>query len=175
MPNPYAVRVNTNNVQLDPVDIAILRELQRDGRIANKDLAAAVGIAASTCVDRVARLRRAGVITGYTAQIAPEAIGRPIQALLAVQVQPHARPLVDPFVAHVRSLPETLSVHHVAGPDDFVVHVACGSSQDLQRLVLDEFTSRPEVARLQTHLIFSTWNGGPLVPYPPQTPGAPRR
>ncbi|MDI5967768.1 Lrp/AsnC family transcriptional regulator [Streptomyces sp. SL13] len=167
--------MSAKDVQLDPVDIAILRELQKDGRIANKDLAAAVGIAPSTCVDRVARLRRTGVITGYTAQISPEAIGRPIQALLTVQVQPHARPLVDPFVVHVRSLPETLSVHHVAGPDDFVVHVACGSSQDLQRLVLDRFTSRPEVARLQTHLIFSTWNGGPLSPYPPPDPAAPRR
>jgi len=135
--------------------------------MANKDLAAAVGIAPSTCVDRLARLRRLGVITGYTAQVHPEALGREIQALLAIQVQPHARPLVDPFIAHVLSLPETLSLHHVAGADDFIVHVACGSTQDLQRLVLDEFTSRSEVARLQTHLIFSTWHGGPLTPYAP--------
>lgn len=152
-------------MRLDSVDTAILRHLQTDGRMANKELAAAVGIAPSTCVDRLTRLRRLGVIAGYTAQVPPEAVGRPIQALLAARVQPHARPLVDPFVTHVLALPETLSVHHVAGADDFVVHVACGSTQDLQRLVLDEFTSRPEVARLQTHLIFATWHGGPLAPY----------
>lgn len=157
--------MRNENVRLDSVDTAILRVLQNDGRIANKDLAAAVGIAPSTCVDRLARLRRLDVITGYTAQVRPDAIGRPIQALLAARVQPHARPLVDPFVAHVVALPETLSLHHVAGADDFIVHVACGSTQDLQRLVLDEFTSRPEVARLQTHLIFSTWHGSPLTPY----------
>jgi DNA-binding Lrp family transcriptional regulator len=158
--------MNGENARLDPVDLAILRELQNDGRIANKDLAAAVGIAPSTCLDRVARLRRIGAVTGFTARVSAHAIGRPIEALLSVQVRPHARPLVDPFVAHVLALPETRSLHHVSGPDDFIVHVACGSAQDLQRLVLDEFTARPEVARLQTHLIFSTWEGGPLAPYP---------
>jgi DNA-binding Lrp family transcriptional regulator len=151
---------------LDSVDAAILRLIQKDGRIANKDLAAAVGIAPSTCLDRVARLRRTGVITGWTAEIDAPAVGRPIEALLAVQVQPHARPLVDPFVAHVRAQPEVRALHHVTGPYDFVVHVACGSSQDLQRLVLDAFTARPEVARMETHLIFQTWKGEPLPPYP---------
>lgn len=162
-------------MRLDSVDSAILRVLQQDGRTSNKNLAAAVGIAPSTCVDRVARLRRLGVISGYAAQVRPEAVGRSVQALLAAQVQPHAHILVDPFVAHVLSLPETLSVHHVAGADDFIVHVACGSTEDLQRLVLEEFTSRPEVARLQTHLIFGTWHGGPLTPYEAASgPSAPR-
>lgn len=155
----------SDNVRLDAVDVAILRLLQNDARIANKDLAAAVGVAASTCLDRVARLRRAGVIAGYTARVAPEAVGRAIQALLAVRVQPHARALVEPFVTHVLALPETRALHHVTGGDDFIVHVACGSTADLQRLVLDEFTARHEVARVETHLIFSTWHGGPLVPY----------
>ncbi len=155
----------TEKVSLDSVDAAILRHLQNDARIANKDLAAAVGVAPSTCLDRVNRLRRTGVITGWSTDVDPAAVGRPIEALVMVQVQPHARPLVDPFVAHVRTLPEVRAVHHVTGPDDFVVHVACGSTQDLQRLVLDAFTSRPEVARLQTHLIFSTWKGSPLTPY----------
>ena len=155
----------TSDVRFDPVDVAILRELQNDGRIANKDLAAAVNVAPSTCLDRVARLRRAGVITGYGAEVSPEAVGRPIEALLAVQVQPHARGLVDPFVAHVLALPETRALHHVTGPTDFLVHVTCGSTKDLQRLVLDEFTARREVSRVETHLIFSTWQGGPLLPY----------
>nr|WP_042194202.1 Lrp/AsnC family transcriptional regulator [Kibdelosporangium sp. MJ126-NF4]CEL21157.1 Transcriptional regulator, AsnC family [Kibdelosporangium sp. MJ126-NF4]CTQ96277.1 Transcriptional regulator, AsnC family [Kibdelosporangium sp. MJ126-NF4] len=149
---------------LDSVDVAILRILQADGRIANKDLAAQVGVAPSTCLDRVARLRRLGMITGYTATVSPEAVGRNVQALLTVQVQPHARPLVDPFVQHVLALPETIALHHVTGASDFIVHVACHSTADLQRLVLDEYTTRREVGRVETHLIFSTWAGGPILP-----------
>lgn len=155
----------SENVVLDSIDKAILRQLQNNGRIANKDLAAAVGIAPSTCMNRVDRLRRTGVVTGFSANVDPAAIGRAIEALLDVQVQPHARPLVDPFITYVRSLPEVLALHHVTGPSDFVVHVACGSSLDLQHLVLDAFTARPEVARVETHLIFSTWKGSPLTPY----------
>ncbi|TCO60479.1 Lrp/AsnC family transcriptional regulator [Actinocrispum wychmicini] len=155
-----------DDVAFDSVDVAILRILQSDGRIANKDLAAAVGVAPSTCLDRVARLRRAGVITGYLAEVDAASMGRTVDALLAVQVQPHSRGVVDPFVAHVLALPETRAVHHVTGVDDFIVHVSCGSTRDLQRLVLDEFTTRPEVGRVQTHLIFGSWRGGPLLPYP---------
>lgn len=167
--------MNTENARLDPVDVAILRELQNDGRMPNKDLAEAVGIAPSTCLDRVARLRRIGAVTGYAARVSAQAVGRPIEALLAVQVRPHSRPLVDPFIAHVLALPETRSVHHTSGPDDYFVHVACGSVQDLQSLVLDQFTARPEVARLQTHLIFATWEGSPLLPYDAAESGADAR
>jgi len=166
-PAPNYRRVMRENVQFDSVDVAILRLLQNDGRMPNKDLAAAVGVAPSTCLDRVARLRRAGVITGYAATVDPVTVGRDVEALLMVQVQPHARPLVDPFVAHVLALPETRALHHVTGEDDFVVHVACGSTADLQRLVLDEITARREVGRVRTHLIFSTWSGPPVLPYEP--------
>lgn len=154
----------TEVLRLDSTDVVILRALQNDGRIANKRLAELAGVAPSTCLERVARLRRAGVITGFTAMVAPDAVGRTVQALLAVRVQPHSRPLVDPFVAHVLAQPETIAVHHVTGADDFVVHVACPSTAELQRLVLDQFTARREVARVETHLIFGTWTGGPILP-----------
>ncbi|MEV4319434.1 Lrp/AsnC family transcriptional regulator [Actinocrispum sp. NPDC049592] len=154
-----------DDVGFDSVDVAILRILQTDGRIANKELAAKVGVAPSTCLDRVARLRRAGVITGYRADVDAAAVGRTVDALLAVQVQPHSRGVADAFVAHVLSLPETRAVHHVTGADDFIVHVSCGGTSDLQRLVLDQFTARREIGRVQTHLIFGTWQGGPVLPF----------
>jgi DNA-binding Lrp family transcriptional regulator len=154
----------TAPAQLDTVDLAILRELQNDARITNKDLARAVGIAPSTCLDRVGRLRSAGVVLGTALRVDAAALGRPLQALLFVRVQPHRRELIDPFVEHALAQPETRSVFHLTGPDDFLVHVAAASAGDLQRLVLDEFTARPEVALVHTTLIFQQWDGGPLLP-----------
>ncbi|TDD19186.1 Lrp/AsnC family transcriptional regulator [Nonomuraea diastatica] len=151
---------------LDPVDIAILRELQSDGRLPNKTLAQRVGIAPSTCLDRTARLQRLGVITGFLARIDPASIGRNVQALLAIQFQAHSRALVGPFVEFVRGLPETRALHHLTGGDDYLVHVSCADTADLQRLVL-EFTARVEVGRVQTQLIFESWEGGPQVPASP--------
>lgn len=155
------------SIVLDPVDLDILRILQNDGRTTYKDLAAAVGVAPSTCLDRVTRLRRSGVILGYQLRIDPAKIGRGLQALLSVQVRPHRRDLIGPFVERVRELPESRALFHLTGPDDYLVQVAVADTADLQRLVLDAFTSRPEVARVETRLIFQHWDCGPLLPPTP--------
>jgi DNA-binding Lrp family transcriptional regulator len=67
-------------------------------------------------------------------------------------------------VDRIRALPESRTVFHLTGPDDYLVHVAVADMADLQRLVLDEFTSRREVARVETRLIFQQWDCGPLLP-----------
>ncbi|MDB1089414.1 Lrp/AsnC family transcriptional regulator [Streptomyces sp. ACA25] len=155
----------TASVVLDPVDLEILRILQKDARMTNRDLAGSVGIAASTCLDRVGRLRRSGVITGYGLRLDPAMLGRSLEALLSVQVRPHRKELIGPFVERVRSLPESRALFHLTGPDDYLVHVAVAGTADLQRLVLEEFTSRKEVTQVETRLIFQQWDCGPLLPY----------
>ncbi|MFD7024886.1 Lrp/AsnC family transcriptional regulator [Promicromonospora sukumoe] len=153
----------TQNVLLDSVDRALLIELQNDGRLSNKTLAQRVGVAPSTCLARVQRLQNAGVIRGYHATIDPAAVGRGLQAMLRVRLTTHSRPLLGPFVEWVRRLPQTRAVHHVSGPDDFLITVACADTDELQRLVLD-FTARGEVGRVQTDLVFSSWTCGPVTP-----------
>ncbi|MEW2516958.1 Lrp/AsnC family transcriptional regulator [Actinacidiphila alni] len=154
----------TDSVVLDPVDLEILRLLQNDARTTYRDLAAAVGVAPSTCLDRVTRLRRSGVILGHELRLDPAKLGRGLEALLLVQVRPHRRELITPFVERVRALPESRALFHLTGPDDYLVHVAVTGATDLQRLVIDEFTSRREVARVETRLIFQQWDCGPLLP-----------
>ncbi|MFE0172003.1 Lrp/AsnC family transcriptional regulator [Streptomyces sp. NPDC059002] len=162
-----------DSVALDPVDLHILRLLQNDARTTYRDLAAQVGVAPSTCLDRVTRLRRSGVILGHQLRLDPAKLGRGLEALLSVQVRPHRRDLVGPFVDRIRALPEALSLFHLTGPEDFLVHVAVADPADLQRLVLDEFTARREVVRVETRLIFQQWACGPLLP-PHADAAAPR-
>ncbi|HET9382538.1 MAG TPA: Lrp/AsnC family transcriptional regulator [Streptomyces sp.] len=157
----------SESVALDPVDLHLLRLLQNDARTTYRDLATQIGVAPSTCLDRVARLRRAGVILGHRLRLDPAKLGRGLEALLLVQVRPHRRELVGPFVDRIRELPESRSVYHLTGPDDYLVHVAVADMADLQRLVLDGFTSRREVARVETRLIFQQWECGPLLPPSP--------
>ncbi|MFF0289955.1 Lrp/AsnC family transcriptional regulator [Streptomyces sp. NPDC005262] len=154
----------TDSVVLDPVDLHILRLLQNDARTTYRELATEVGVAPSTCLDRVTRLRRSGVILGHQLRLDPARLGRGLEALLSVQVRPHRRELIGPFVERIRALPESRALFHLTGPDDYLVHVAVTDTADLQRLVLDEFTSRREVARVETRLIFQQWECGPLLP-----------
>ncbi|MBB5431641.1 Lrp/AsnC family transcriptional regulator [Nocardiopsis composta] len=155
------------NVDLDPVDLRILRVLQNDARITNRDLAAEVGVAASTCLDRVNRLRAAGVIEGYRLRVSPEALGLPIQAFLTLRTQ-HSREVLEPLTEHILAQPETRALYNIAGAADFLVLVACADVAALQRLIVDELTARPEIHQIQTMLVFQEWEGGPLLP-----PGAP--
>lgn len=157
------IRTMAQNVILDSVDRALIDELQKDGRLSNKALAQRVGVAPSTCLTRTQRLQEAGVIRGYRAEIDPAAVGRGLQAVLAIRLASHSRPLLGPFVEWARQLPQTRAVHHVTGPDDFLVHVACTDTDDLQHLVLD-LTARREVGRVQTDLVFASWPGGPVSP-----------
>ena len=71
--------------ELDSVDRALLVELQKDARQTNKALSAKVGVAPSTCLERVRELRARGVVTGFRAEVDPAAVGRPMEAILSIQ------------------------------------------------------------------------------------------
>lgn len=147
--------LDSKDAGLDAIDATIVRELRRDARLSNKDLAERVGLAPSSCLVRHRALRDRGVITGYQARVDLAALGRPLRAMISVQIRPHTRPVVDSFMSHVLSLAETVSLTHVGGPDDFLVQVAVTDTEHLRRLLLDAFTNRGEVARLHTQLIFA--------------------
>ncbi|WP_017624282.1 Lrp/AsnC family transcriptional regulator [Nocardiopsis chromatogenes] len=153
----------TERVDLDSVDLRILRILQNNARITNRDLAEEAGVAPSTCLDRVNRLRASGVIEGYRLKVSPEALGRPIQAFLTLRTQ-HSRDVLAPLAEHILAQPETRALYNIAGASDFLVLVACPDVATLQRLIVDELTSRPEIHNVETMLVFQEWEGGPLLP-----------
>ncbi|ATL70473.1 Lrp/AsnC family transcriptional regulator [Nocardia terpenica] len=142
------------DTRIDPVDWRILALLQEDASITNKDLAARVGLPTSSCHERVRRLRSAGVIAAVRAVVDPAAVGRALQAFIAVQLRPHRRDLVEAFTSAILALPETLALYNVSGPDDYFVHVAVTDSTHLQAILVDHLATRPEVSHAQTHLIF---------------------
>lgn len=139
--------------RLDEIDHAIIRALVADARLPNNVLAARVGIAPSTCHLRVRRLRELGVIRGFHADIDPATLGLPIQAMIAVRLQAHARSKMEDFAGTVAQEPQVLNVYFLAGADDFLLHVAAGSPDGLRRFVVD-LSSRPAVAHTETSLIF---------------------
>ncbi len=138
---------------LDDIDRHIVRELARDARMANNALAERVGIAPSTCLGRVRSLRERGVIRGYHADVDQAAIGRPLQAMIAVRLQSHARSRIRGFVAGVAGLPEVLNVFFLAGKDDFLLHVAAASTAALREFV-ETLSSNTDVSYTETSLIF---------------------
>jgi DNA-binding Lrp family transcriptional regulator len=126
--------------RLDEIDWRILRALAADARLTNKAIAARLGIAESTCAYRPRALREAGVITGTKVQLALGALGYPIQAVVKVRLASHNREHVNRLYTDLTQVPGALQVLHVAGGDDFHLHVAVESAQALRDLVLEHVT-----------------------------------
>lgn len=140
--------------RLDDTDRALLRELERNGRVSNTELAARVGVSESTCHKRVRALVEAGVISGFHAEIDHAALGLALEALIAIRLHAHARGDLRRFQAYLEQLAATRRVYFVAGDRDFLVHVAVRDAGQLRELVSDTLSVRPEVAATNTSLIF---------------------
>jgi DNA-binding Lrp family transcriptional regulator len=159
---PAVVAAASKNVRapLDAVDPRIVAELSADARLPNNALAERVGIAASTCLARVRSLRERGVIRGYYADVDPAALGRPLQAMIAVRLQSGARGHLSGFAEKMAALPEVLNVFFLGGADDFLVHIATEGSQTLRDFVVVHLSSDPDVALTETNLIFDHLRAG---------------
>ncbi|MFD1713682.1 Lrp/AsnC family transcriptional regulator [Amnibacterium flavum] len=139
---------------MDALDKAILRELQRDARRTNRDIAASVGVSPTTALDRTKALHRRGVIRGARLEVDLAAIGRAVQALIAVRIRPPSRENIDAFRTWASNLTETLGVFVVTGNEDFLLHVAVADNDELYSFVIDRLTERPEVADVRTSVVY---------------------
>jgi DNA-binding Lrp family transcriptional regulator len=152
---------------LDEVDRILVGLLTADGRMPNNALAEAAGIAPSTCLTRVRSLRERGVIRGFHADVDLAALGQPLQALIAIRIGAHSRDEIDRFRTKVPGLPGVLSLFHVSGANDYLLHVSAATPDALREFVLDHLTADPAVSHAETSLIFEHVRGGADVHHPP--------
>jgi DNA-binding Lrp family transcriptional regulator len=153
---------------VDKLDAAILAHLQRDGRQTNRELAEAVGVAPSTCLERVRTLQRRGVITGFRASVDLATLNRGLQALISVQARPLSREVITAFKDWVGKQPEVLAMFVLTGSDDFLVHVAVPDMDYLHAFLMDRFSKRREIVSFRTSVIYQHVQNpvvGPLEPH----------
>jgi len=150
------------NQDLDRIDGRLVAELQNNARLSNKELAARVGLAPSTTLERVRRLQETGTILGFHAEVDPKALGIGLEALVSVRLHQHSRDLVAAFRASILEQPEVIDAYHLAGAIDFLLHVAVRDVDHLRNLAMDKISSRAEVAHLETAIIFEHIRGGAL-------------
>ena len=143
-------------MEIDAIDRQLLALLQQDCRLSNKELASRVELAPSTCFERVRKLREAGILKGWHARVDPEALGIELEAIVSIRLARHSREAVQAFHDHVESLPEVLAIFHITGRQDFVLHVAVRDTDHLRDLTMDAFTTREEVAQIETALIYES-------------------
>jgi Lrp/AsnC family leucine-responsive transcriptional regulator len=159
--------------QLDDIDRQILALLQRDARMTNAAIAAEVGLTAPSVFERVRKLEQRGVIQGYTINIDPAALGKPMTALIRLTAAFDER--YNAGIKAISEDPDVLECYNVAGEDCLVLKTKCGSPSDLENL-LGRIRSQITVQRSVTMIALRALKeNAPLNVLPrPEKPAAKR-
>jgi DNA-binding Lrp family transcriptional regulator len=141
---------------LDRIDFEIIRLLQKNAWLSNKEIAAAVRLAPSTCHERIRNLRASGVIRGAHAELDSRAIGVGLEALAFIKLAKYERAVIDRFMREMESIPEVRGVFLVSGRYDVLLHVAVKDIDHLRNLGLDRITSQSVVVNIETSIVYDS-------------------
>ncbi len=138
---------------LDDTDRKIIRALQENARLSNKELAARVHLAPSSCLERARRLKDSGVLAAFETRIDPAAIGISLQAMISAKLRSHTPENREAFRRQALACDEVVALYHVTGSSDFILQVAVRDSEHLRRTIVEELSRGAEIARLETSVI----------------------
>ncbi|MBU3672053.1 MAG: Lrp/AsnC family transcriptional regulator [Sinobacteraceae bacterium] len=140
-------------MEADRIDQRILHELQQDGRVANAELAARVGLSESACLRRVRRLEAEGYIERYAAHLNLRKLGWNMSLLVRITLKSQTDRDLRSFEAAVRSVPEICECFLTTGEADYVLRVLARSAEDIERLHGKVLTKLPGVARVESSFV----------------------
>ena len=149
---------------LDRTDLRMLAVLQGEGRISNAELAERVSLSPSACLRRLQRLEANEVITGYAAQIDPQAVGLGLQAFVRVQLASTRAAAIESFVERVNGWDEVVACHALTGDMDYLLHVYVADLQDFSRFLLDHLLNDAGVADANSSFVLRTVKRSPSLP-----------
>lgn len=140
----------TAKFELDPIDRRILRALQEDGRTTIQTLAERVGLSPSPCLRRVRQLERAGVISGYSANIDQNAVGLPVSVFISIKLERQRADNLDAFGAAISKWPEVMECYLMTGKFDFLLRVVCADLETYEHFLRDRLTQLDGVASIES-------------------------
>ncbi|WP_338760587.1 Lrp/AsnC ligand binding domain-containing protein [Massilia sp. METH4] len=138
---------------LDKLDRKILRILQGDGRISMKDLAEQVGLSVTPAIERVKRMERDGVITGYHARLNPAAVGATLLVFVEITLNQKSASHFDQFRREVLRIPEVQECHLVSGDFDYLIKARIHEMAEYRKLLGDMLLNLPGAAQSKSYVV----------------------
>ncbi|MCC7700617.1 Lrp/AsnC ligand binding domain-containing protein [Janthinobacterium sp. GW460P] len=138
---------------LDKLDRHILRILQQDGRISMKDLGEQVGLSITPCIERVKRMERDGVITGYHAKVNPSALGAKLLVFVEITLNQKSASAFEQFRREVLQIPEVQECHLVSGDFDYLIKARIHEMAEYRKLLGDMLLQLPGAAQSKSYVV----------------------
>ncbi len=137
----------------DRIDRKILRTLQQQGRISNVDLAKAVHLSPTPCLERVRRLEKEGYICGYRAELNAKLLGQDFTAFVTVDLERTTTDVFSEFATQVRSIPEIVECHMVGGGFDYLLKIRTTDMESFRRFLGERLSTLEVVSQTRTYFV----------------------
>jgi Lrp/AsnC family transcriptional regulator, leucine-responsive regulatory protein len=138
---------------LDKLDRHILHILQQEGRISMKDLGERVGLSVTPCIERVKRMERDGVISGYYARVDPAAVGAKLLVFVEITLNQKSASAFEQFRREVLRIPEVQECHLVSGDFDYLIKARIHEMAEYRKLLGDMLLELPGAAQSRSYVV----------------------
>lgn len=139
---------------IDRTDRRILALLSNNARMSNKEISAEVNLAASSVHERVKRLHESGMVVGAHANVHLDRLGFAVKAMLFIQMTEHRKSDLEHFLNGLLDIAEVRAGWMISGRFDAIVQIVAKDTSHLHKVVVEKFSSREEVHRIETSIIF---------------------
>ena len=140
----------------DPKDDRILRELTRDGRVSNTELAERVGLSPSACLRRVQELERIGVIKGYRAVLDRDAMGAGFAAYVAVGLSDHSKAAQEAFEKSISRAPQVRECHNITGAIEYLLRVEVADLAAYKHFHTEVLGTLPQASAITSYIVMGS-------------------
>lgn len=137
-------------MELDALDLRILRELQADGSLSNVELARRVGLSPSPCLSRVKAMEEAGLIRQYVALLDAKQLGLHLNVFISISLKHQTRAALETFEARLCTRDEVMECYLMTGDADYLIRVAVADMAALERFILEQLSPMPEVEKIRS-------------------------
>ena len=155
---------NINNMEIDKIDLNILKIMQENGRITNLQLSQNIGLSPAPTLERVRKLEHLGYIKSYHALVDEEKLGLGIKTFIQVSLDFHQNDTIQIFLEQVQAIKEITECHHVTGQCDFILKAYVKDIKTYEQLIMQKISKISVVKTFQTMMIMSTNKKEPIVP-----------
>ena len=151
-------------MHLDDTDKKILQILQNNSKITNKELSNGLNLSVTAVFERIKKLERQGVISGYVALLKPEKVEKAFMVLTQIKLVQHTKTNVIQFEAEVVKLPEVLECYHVSGEYDYILKVLVKDMEAYREFMLTKLTNLEHIGSTQSTFIISSVKSTTALP-----------
>jgi len=151
-------------MKMDNIDRKILRMLQENSKITNSYLSKQIGLSPAPTLERVRKLEKKGIISGYHAQLNLSKIGLGVSTFVLVSLKEHNKKNINIFLDKINKVNNVIECHHITGTGDFILKVVSENIASYQKLMLDKVSEIEATDSLQSMVILSTFKDNKVMP-----------